>query len=30
MDNWQDITDNRLVKPIHPDEVIAAILDDIK
>ena len=29
MDNWQDITDDRLVRPIHPGEVIADILDDL-
>jgi plasmid maintenance system antidote protein VapI len=29
MDNWQDITDERLVRPIHPGEVIADILDDL-
>ncbi|WP_414575184.1 HigA family addiction module antitoxin [Anabaena sp. CCY 9402-a] len=29
MDNWQDMTDDRLVRPIHPGEVIADILDDL-
>ncbi|MCG6138480.1 MAG: HigA family addiction module antitoxin [Nostoc sp. LLA-1] len=29
MNNWQDITQNRLVRPIHPGEVIADILDDL-
>ncbi|MEH1918197.1 HigA family addiction module antitoxin [Nostoc sp.] len=29
MDNWQDITDDRLIRPIHPGEVIADILDDL-
>ncbi|MDZ7967110.1 MAG: HigA family addiction module antitoxin [Nostoc sp. DedSLP03] len=29
MDNWQDITNDRLIKPIHPGEVIADILDDL-
>lgn len=29
MDNWQDITGHRLVRPIHPGEVIADILDDL-
>ncbi|MBW4641429.1 MAG: HigA family addiction module antidote protein [Goleter apudmare HA4340-LM2] len=29
MDNWQDIIDDRLVRPIHPGEVIADILDDL-
>ncbi|QLE57249.1 HigA family addiction module antitoxin [Nostoc sp. TCL26-01] len=29
MDNWQDITDTRLVRPIHPGEVIADILDEL-
>jgi addiction module HigA family antidote len=29
MDNWQDITDNRLVRPIPPGEVIADILDNL-
>ncbi|MEH2219307.1 MAG: HigA family addiction module antitoxin [Nostoc sp.] len=29
MDNWQDITDDRLVRPIHPGEVIADILNDL-
>ncbi|UKO99660.1 hypothetical protein [Nostoc sp. UHCC 0870] len=29
MDNWQDMTDTRLVRPIHPGEVIADILDDL-
>ncbi|MBH8566003.1 HigA family addiction module antidote protein [Nostoc sp. CENA67] len=29
MDNWQDIADDRLVRPIHPGEVIADILDDL-
>ncbi len=29
MDNWQDITDDRLVRPIHPGEVIVDILDDL-
>ncbi|MEH2310012.1 MAG: HigA family addiction module antitoxin [Nostoc sp.] len=29
MDNWQDITDDRLVRPIHPGEVIADILDNL-
>ncbi|MBC1237298.1 HigA family addiction module antitoxin [Nostoc sp. 2RC] len=30
MDNWQDITDDRLVRPIPPGEVIADILDDLE
>ncbi|MBD2487645.1 HigA family addiction module antitoxin [Aulosira sp. FACHB-615] len=29
MNNWQDITQDRLVRPIHPGEVIADILDDL-
>ncbi|MGF2039667.1 MAG: HigA family addiction module antitoxin [Nostoc sp. CmiVER01] len=29
MDSWQDITDDRLVRPIHPGEVIADILDHL-
>jgi len=29
MNNLQDITQDRLVKPIHPGEVIADILDDL-
>lgn len=29
MDNWQDMTDDRLVRPIHPGEVIADILHDL-
>lgn len=29
MDNWQNIIDDRLVRPIHPGEVIADILDDL-
>jgi hypothetical protein len=29
MNNWQNITDTRLVRPIHPGEVIANILDDL-
>ncbi|MGH1396761.1 MAG: HigA family addiction module antitoxin [Trichormus sp.] len=29
MNNWQNITDTRLVRPIHPGEVIADILDDL-
>ncbi len=29
MDSWQDITGDRLVRPIHPGEVIADILDDL-
>ncbi len=30
MNNLQDITQNRLVRPIHPGEVIADILDDLE
>ena len=30
MNNLQDITQDRLVKPIHPGEVIADILDDLE
>lgn len=29
MNNWQDITQDRLVRPIHPGEVIADILEDL-
>ena len=29
MNNLQDITQDRLVRPIHPSEVIADILDDL-
>ena len=29
MNNLQDITQDRLVRPIHPGEVIAEILDDL-
>ncbi|MCC5639928.1 HigA family addiction module antidote protein [Nostoc sp. CHAB 5844] len=29
MNNWQDMTQDRLVRPIHPGEVIADILDDL-
>ncbi|HLO84245.1 MAG TPA: HigA family addiction module antitoxin [Nostocaceae cyanobacterium] len=29
MNNWQDITQDRLTRPIHPGEVIADILDDL-
>ena len=29
MNNLQDITQDRLVRPIHPGEVIADILDDL-
>ncbi|MBD2448046.1 HigA family addiction module antidote protein [Nostoc sp. FACHB-152] len=29
MNNWQDITQDRLVRPIHPGEVIADIIDDL-
>jgi antitoxin HigA-1 len=29
MNDWQDITQDRLVRPIHPGEVIADILDDL-
>ena len=29
MNNWQNITDERLARPIHPGEVIADILDDL-
>lgn len=29
MDNWQDITDDKLVRPIHAGEIIADILDDL-
>jgi antitoxin HigA-1 len=25
MDNWQDITDDRLIRPIHRGEVIASL-----
>ena len=28
MNNWQNITDERLARPIHPGEVISDILDD--
>ncbi|MDB9457368.1 HigA family addiction module antitoxin [Dolichospermum circinale CS-1225] len=30
MNNLQDITQDRLVRPIHPGEVIADILDDLE
>ena len=30
MNNWQNITDERLTIPIHPGEVIADILDDLE
>ncbi|MFM6091290.1 MAG: hypothetical protein ACKPJH_18045 [Dolichospermum sp.] len=30
MNNWQNITDERLARPIHPGEVIADILDDLE
>lgn len=30
MNNWQNITDKRLARPIHPGEVIADILDDLE
>jgi antitoxin HigA-1 len=30
MNNWQNITDARLARPIHPGEVIADILDDLE
>ncbi|TVP59335.1 MAG: addiction module antidote protein, HigA family [Nodularia sp. (in: Bacteria)] len=30
MNNWQNITDTRLARPIHPGEVIADILDDLE
>lgn len=30
MQNWQNITQNRLEKPIHPGEVIADILEDLE
>ncbi|MFM5979099.1 MAG: HigA family addiction module antitoxin [Sphaerospermopsis kisseleviana] len=29
MNNWQNITDERLARPIQPGEVIADILDDL-
>lgn len=29
MNNWEDITQDRLIRPIHPGEVIADILDDL-
>ncbi|MEH1872727.1 HigA family addiction module antitoxin [Nostoc sp.] len=29
MDNWQDINDDRLVRPIHPGEEIADVLDHL-
>ena len=30
MNNWQNITDERLARPIHPGEVISDILDDLE
>lgn len=30
MNNWQDMTQDRLVRPVHPGEVIADILDDLE
>ena len=30
MNNWQNITDERLARPIHPGEVIADTLDDLE
>ncbi|MGB3203473.1 MAG: HigA family addiction module antitoxin [Crinalium sp.] len=30
MDNWQDMTQDRLVRTVHPGEVIADILDDLE
>lgn len=29
MNNWKDMTQDRLVRPIHPGEVIADIIDDL-
>ncbi|MFO5493357.1 MAG: hypothetical protein ACLBM6_12640 [Cuspidothrix sp.] len=30
MNNWKNITDERLARPIHPGEVIADILDNLE
>ncbi|MDZ8184032.1 MAG: HigA family addiction module antitoxin [Nostoc sp. ChiSLP02] len=29
MNNWQDVSNDRLVRPIHPGEIIADILDEL-